>query len=178
MDSAVKFKVGQNIVYPLQGVGRVDALEERQFNGQRSLYYTIYLHSFDMTVFVPVEKAIELGLRPIVSKKKAKEALGIISKESEPMKGDWKARYQINRDLLKQGSVVDIATVVRALYHRSKVKELPVQERKLFDDALRLLVDEISASLEQTNKEVEKLIYGQLEPTVTDIDILYDDDEE
>ncbi|WP_338032666.1 CarD family transcriptional regulator [Entomospira culicis] len=178
MDNVVKFKVGQNIVYPLQGVGRVDAIEERQFNGSASTYYTIYLHSFDMTVFVPVEKAPELGLRPIVSKKKAKEALAIVAKDNEPMKGDWKARYQINRDLLKQGSVVDIATVVRALYHRSKVKELPVQERKLFDDALRLLVDEISAALEQSTKEVERLIFGQLEPISGSIDVLYDEDDE
>lgn len=177
MDGTIKFKIGQNIVYPLQGVGRVDAIEMRQFNGMESSYYTIYLHSFDMKVFVPVEKASDLGLRPIVSKKKAKEALVIIAKDSEPMRGDWKARYQVNRDLLKQGSVVDIATVVRALYHRSKIKELPVQERKLFDDALRLLVDEISASLEQSNKEVEKLIYSQLEPA-PDVDIVYEDDEE
>jgi CarD family transcriptional regulator len=178
MDSPVKFKIGQNIVYPLQGVGRVDAVEEREFNGSKSLYYTIYLHSFDMTVFVPVDKATELGLRPIVSKKKAKDALAVIAKDNEPMKGDWKARYQINRDLLKQGSVVDIATVVRALYHRSKIKELPVQERKLYDDALRLLIDEISASLEETTKEVEKLINRHLEPDSTEISVIHDDDDE
>jgi CarD family transcriptional regulator len=176
MDNVVKFKVGQNIVYPLQGVGRVDAVEERPFNGSMSLYYTVYLHSFDMTVFVPVEKANELGLRAIVSKKKAAEALTIVAKDNEPMKGDWKARYQINRDLLKQGSVIDIATVVRALYHRNKVKELPVQERKLYDDALRLLIDEISAALEKSNKEVEQLIYGQLEPIAGGVTILDEDD--
>jgi len=39
----------------------------------------------------------------------------------------------MNLDLLKKGSVSDIASIVRCLYHRSKVKELPIQERKLSD---------------------------------------------
>ena len=49
----------------------------------------------------------------------------------------------MNLDLIKSGSVTDIAMVVARLYHRSKNKELPVQERKLFDNAQKLLIDEI-----------------------------------
>ncbi len=159
-----KFKEGQKVVYPLQGVGLIQAVEKREFKGETNLYYNIYLQAFDMTVMVPVDKADELGMRAIVSKKKAEEALAVIAEDAAPMQGDWKLRYQVNHDLLKQGSVIDIATVVRALYHRSKVKELPVQERKLFDSALRLLIDEISFSLDQPTKEVEALIYHHLEP--------------
>jgi len=72
-------------------------------------------------------------------------------------------RYQMNLDLLKSGSVMDIATVVRTLYHRSKIKELPILERKLFDSALKLLVDEISYSLGKEKEEVENLIFSKLE---------------
>ena len=69
----------------------------------------------------------------------------------------------MNLDLLKSGSVIDIATVVRTLYHRSKVKELPIQERKLFDNALKILVDEISFSLDKSKVDVEDLIFNSLE---------------
>ncbi len=69
----------------------------------------------------------------------------------------------MNLDLLKSGSVMDIATVVRTLYHRSKIKELPILERKLFDSALKLFVDEVSFSLGKTKDEVEALIFSRLE---------------
>jgi CarD family transcriptional regulator len=69
----------------------------------------------------------------------------------------------MNLDLLKSGSVLDIATVVRTLYHRSKIKELPILERKLFDSALRLLIDEISFSMNKEKDEVEELIYSKME---------------
>jgi CarD family transcriptional regulator len=72
-------------------------------------------------------------------------------------------RYQLNLDLLKKGSIRDIASIVRSLYHRSKVKELPILERKLYDSALKLLVDEASISLRKTKDEVENMIFSRLE---------------
>ena len=158
-----KFKDKQQVVYPLQGVGQIISIEKRPFKDEQLLYYIIYLAVTDMTVMVPVDKAVELGIRAIVSKKKSEEALTLISEEFEPIPADWKLRYQMNLDLLKQGSIKDIATVVRALYHRSKVKELPILERKLFDSALKLLVDEVSFSLNKSKDDVEEMIFNRLE---------------
>jgi CarD family transcriptional regulator len=115
-----------------------------------------------MTVMVPVDKAESLGIRAIVPKRDAKKALKLIAEENIPINADWKMRYQINFDLLKQGGVLSTAKVVRSLFHRSKTKELPIQERKLFDSALKLLIDEISYSLKNSKEAVEKLIYENL----------------
>jgi len=157
------FKLHQQIVYPLQGVGQIIKIEEKQFKGKPLLYYVIYLAVTDMTIMVPVGKAEELGIRAIVSPDESKAALKLISEDYEPITADWKMRYQMNLDLLKSGSVTDIATVVRTLYHRSKIKELPILERKLFDDALKILVDETSFSLEKSKDEMEQLIFSKLE---------------
>jgi len=157
------YKVDQEIVYPLQGVGKVTSIEERPFRDESLLYYVIYLEVSDMTIMVPVERADELGIRAIVNKKESNKALALLAEEHEPITADWKMRYQMNLDLLKKGSVTDIATVVRTLYSRSKIKELPILERKLYDSALRLLVDEVSFSLDKSKEEVEKLIFGQMD---------------
>jgi len=159
----LRYKKGQEIVYPLQGVGQIKTIEERIFLNKKLLYYIIYLEVSDMTIMVPVDKADELGIRPIVDKRQANKALKLISEEYEPVPTDWKARYQNNLDLLKKGSVLDIATVVRALYHRSRIKELPILERKLYDSALKLLVDEISFSLQKGKEEVEELVISKME---------------
>ena len=157
-----RYKVGQEIVYPLQGVGHVSAIEERPFKDKKLLYYIVYLEVTDMTIMVPVGKADELGIRPIVGKKESHKALRLIAEEFEPVTADWKLRYQMNLDLLKKGSILDIANVVRALYHRSRIKELPILERKLYDSALRLLIDEISFSLEKGKEDVETLVFSKL----------------
>ncbi len=161
--AATQFSVNDHVVYPLQGVGIIKLIEERKFKGVATWYYVIYLEISDMTVMIPVDKAAELGIRGIVSADEAKKAIDTISSKYEPMPVDWKARYQMNVDLLKQGSIISIAKVVQTLYHRSKIKELPVQERKLYDSALRLLIDESSFALDKPKNEIEMIVFSKLE---------------
>jgi len=162
-EQSTPFVVNQEVVYPSQGVGKILSIQEKKFKDRVVPYYVIYLEVSDMTVMVPITKAEELGIRAIVPEAEALRALALISESYEPIPSDWKLRYQMNLDLLKKGSVIDIATIVRSLYHRSKVKELPILERKLYDSALKLLEDEVSFALDKTKDEVEALIFARLE---------------
>jgi len=162
-EQVTTFQIDQKVVYPSQGVGKIVAIQDKKFKDQTIPYYVIYLEVSDMTVMVPTIKAEELGIRPIVPQDEAQRALELIGQTFEPIPSDWKLRYQMNLDLLKKGSVIDIATIVRSLYHRSKIKELPILERKLYDSALKLLEDEISFSLGKNKEEVEALIFARLE---------------
>ena len=163
MAKAKSFQVDQKVVYPSQGVGVIKSIIQKKSKDSKIPYYIIYLEVTDMTIMVPVDKAYELGIRPTVSRDEAAKALELISDDYDPIPTDWKMRYQMNLDLLKKGSIRDIASIVRSLYHRSKVKELPILERKLYDSALKLLVDEASISLKKTKEEIESIIFSRLE---------------
>ena len=159
-----KFQIDQKVVYPSQGVGKITDITEKKFKDQMLTYYVIYLAVSDMVVMVPVDKVEDLGIRAIVSAEEAQKAIDMMAEEVEPITSDWKLRYQMNMDLLKKGTILDIATIVRCLYHRSKVKELPILERKLYDSAKKLLEDEISSALDIPGKEVESILLSKLEP--------------
>lgn len=159
-----EFLINQTIVYPSQGVGKVIDVFKREFKGEMVYHYKIYIEVSDMNVIVPVENAKALGIRAIVTKQEAKKALDSISNDYEPPTSDWKLRYQQNLDLLKKGTIGDIAAIVRCLYHRSKVKELPILERKLYENAKTLLENEIAEAYGITPKEVEVMLHAKLEP--------------
>lgn len=163
MPEETEFKIGEHVVYPLQGVGIVREIKERQVKNQTRTYYVIYIDVSDMTVNVPVENAQTIGIRHLVSPQEAKAAIDSISGKFEPVNVDWKARYQLNMNLIKEGSILSITKVVQGLYQRSKIKELPVQERKLYDNALRLLIDECSFSMNRNPEDIEKEIFIHLE---------------
>ena len=163
MSKAKTFQVDQKVVYPSQGVGVIKEIVQKKFKDSKIPYYIIYIEVTDMTIMVPVDKAIELGIRSTVSRDEANKALELISEDYDQIHTDWKMRYQMNLELLKKGSVKDIASIVRSLYHRSKVKELPILERKLYDSALRLLEDEVSISLKKSKDEVQNMIFSRLE---------------
>jgi CarD family transcriptional regulator len=157
------FALGDHVVYPLQGVGVINKIEEKTLRGNTSLYYEIFLEISDMTVMLPVDKVAELGIRSIVKPSEAMDAINSISNKLDQVPVDWKARYQMNVDLLSEGSIASIAKVVQILYHRSKIKELPVQERKLYDNALRILIDESALALGRPREEIEAMIFSKLE---------------
>ncbi len=163
MNPETEFNIGDHVVYPLQGVGVIKDIRERTIKDQTKTFYVIYLDISDMTVSIPVDRAKEIGIRGLVSPAEAKAALDSISGKYEPVNVDWKARYQMNVNLVKEGSIMSITQVVQGLYHRSKIKELPVQERKLYDNALRLLIDECAYSMGRSSEEIEKEIFTYLE---------------
>ena len=176
-----EFSVNQKVVYPSQGVGKITEIFKKDFNNEPTYYYKIYLEVSDMNVMVPVSKSKDLGIRAIVSKDEAQAALNSISDDFEPPTSDWKLRYQMNLDLLKKGTIGDIAAIVRCLYHRSKVKELPILERKLYDNAKKLLGDEIAEAFGISDKEVEAMLHEKLEPLGLKIEkkqAFADDDED
>ena len=179
--SETNFQIDQKVVYPSQGVGVVKEIFTKNFKGVDIPYYKIYIESSDMIVMIPVDKAEGLGIRPIVSAEEAQKALDLLSDDFEPITSDWKLRYQMNLDLLKKGTISDIAAIVRCLYNRSKIKELPILERKLYDNAKKLLEDEVSIAMDKPLKEVESTIHTKLEPPGAAIKvkkIIEDEDDE
>ncbi len=176
-----EFSVNQKVVYPSQGVGKITDIFKKEFNGEQFYYYNIYLEVSDMNVMVPVNQSSSLGIRAIVSAEEAQHALDMISDEFDPPTSDWKLRYQMNLELLKKGTIEDIASIVRCLYHRSKVKELPILERKLYDNAKKLLEDEIAEAMGKDTKEVEAMLHAKLEPLGARIEkksSVFDDDDD
>jgi CarD family transcriptional regulator len=162
-DKKYPFKLKQRVVYPTQGVGVINSIEEKDFNGETVPYFVVYIEVTDMTIMVPVSKVEDLGIRAIVPAEDAQKALDFIGEPFEPNPSDWKLRYQMNLDLLKKGTVMDIAAIVRSLYHRSKVKELPIMERKLYESAKKLFEDELSYALKKNKDEIETIIHTRLE---------------
>lgn len=177
-----EFSLKQIVVYPSQGVGEVVDIFKKDFKGEELYYYKIYVPVSDMNIMVPVDKAASMGIRSVVDKDQAMKAIELLGKEFDTPTSDWKLRYQQNIDLLHSGSVEDIAAIVRCLYHRSKIKELPAMERKLYESAKKLLEDELSYALEKSSKEIETLLHAKLEPLGANIpkksSNYYDDDDD
>ncbi len=182
MSKKYAFSLDEIVVYPGQGVGKVVDITKKDIGDETIEYFEIYLSESDMTVLVPISGVEKMGIRRIVTKAEAEKTLEFLSADFEAMPSDWKTRYQMSLDLYKSGALMSEATVVRSLYHRSKVKELPIQERKLYDATCRIFQDELAAALGVSKQEVETLIHSHLEPLgegetreIDDID--FDDDE-
>ena len=72
---ALSFDVGDYVVYPKHGVGRVVELQSTEIAGTRLDLYVLRFEKEKMTLRVPVNKADSVGMRKLSSDKTMKDAL-------------------------------------------------------------------------------------------------------
>jgi CarD family transcriptional regulator len=72
---AFAFDVGDYVVYPKHGVGRVIELLEQEIAGMKLELYVLRSEKERMTLRVPVNKVEAIGMRKLSSDKTLREAL-------------------------------------------------------------------------------------------------------
>ena len=109
------YEVGDKVVYPHHGAGKIMKIEQKEVLGQFRDYLTIQILHNDMTVMVPVENADRAGLRRVVDVGVVDEVLAVLRGHPTKMPKNWSRRYKHNRDKLKTGDIFEVAEVVRNL---------------------------------------------------------------
>ena len=158
------FKAGDKVVYPVHGVGIIEAVEKKEVLGQRLEFLSMTIVNSGMKVMVPVKNAEQVGLRPIISKADVKKVLNVIENGETEKEDDWKLRYQNNIDKIKSGSIYEVSKVARDLYRRGREKELSIMERKLYENAYNLLVHEIALAKNVEVEEAGNIVSDALSP--------------
>ncbi len=142
----------------MHGVGIISDITTKTVLQKRKKYFIVDLLNTKMTVMVPVDKAEEVGLRPIIGKKEVPKILNLLKEEYEEQEEDWKIRYQNNLAKVKSGSITEVAEVCRNLYKRAKDKELSIMERKLYESAYSLIINEIALARNVSTEEAGNMV--------------------
>lgn len=139
------FKKGELAVYPAHGVGVIESIERREFNGEKQIFYIMRIIDTDMVIMIPIHNAQSVGVRSIINKKEIPRVLDILKDRNiEIATQTWNKRYREYMDKIKTGSVFEVAAVLRDLYILKDEKPLSFGEKKMMDTAMNLLVKELS----------------------------------
>ncbi len=152
------FKLKASVVYPTHGVGKIIKIEKKKILDKSTKYYIIEFINNNIKIMVPVNKAEEIGIRAVIKKAQIPKVLRILKERAAAFDDDWKARFQLNNEKLKTGSIFEIARVVKDLYKRNKRKELSLMERKLYESAYNHLITEAAMSKKISFENAEKLV--------------------
>ena len=143
-----KFKVGDLAVYPAHGVGKIEAIESRDVNGETHDFYIMKVLENGMVIMIPTWNVASVGLRDIIDEKDVPKVYAVMKgkRDSNLESQTWNRRYREYMDKIKTGSLYDVAEVFRDLSLLKFTKDLSFGERKLYDTAQILLVRELSTA--------------------------------
>ena len=158
----IEFEIGDSVVYPHHGAGRVMRKEQKEVLGESREYLTIKILHNDMTVMVPTENAALAGLRRVIDEETVKKVLAVLQDECSEMPKNWNRRFKHNRDKIKTGDIYELAEVVRNLAIREAEKGLSTGEKQMYTRAKKILASELMYALEMNEEEVEQHIHSLL----------------
>lgn len=142
------FNIGDKVVYPLQGIGTIEDIEKKEFDGELHTYYKIKMLHNNISISLPTNMVDKLHIRHLIDCK----ALDDILKEctnynfSKHSNKDLRARDRINANTekIKTGNLKSCIEVVYDLTLMNKEKPLNLNEKQLLRKARTALIDEIS----------------------------------
>lgn len=160
------YKVGNHVVYPTHGVGRIMA-EETQMIGDIELRMLVISFEKDkMTLRVPVHRATAAGLRPVSSSDQMKKVFVTLKSRARTSRGMWSRRAQEYEAKINSGNIFYIAEVVRDLHQNVDQSERSYSERMIYESALARLVGELAAAEGTDHKiatdKLMKLLRGKV----------------
>ncbi len=160
---AVMFNVGDMAVYPVQGVTEILRIETMEVAGVNARFYVLRRLDSDDTIRVPVANVERVGLRNLVNRDEIEDVLEVLRAETiaieEP---NWNRRYRRYVEKIQSGSLEDVAQVLRDLHLTRVDKQLSYGERRVYEMAMQLLVQELSVAqdlvFEVVQEQIEQLL--------------------
>jgi len=144
MAKKLPFSVGDYVVYPTHGVGRVVDVATEEISGYDLRLFVINFAVEKMTLRVPVDKAEESGLRKISTREKMETAMTKLRGRARAKRTMWSRRAQEYEAKINSGDPVAIAEVVRDLHRNPNQPDQSYSERQMYEAALNRFSNELA----------------------------------
>ncbi len=158
----INFKVGELVVYPAHGVGRVTNIEEQEIAGVKLELYIVDFEKEKLRLKVPTNRPEQKGMRHLADRSLIEQAMKVIRGRARIKRTMWSRRAQEYDAKINSGDVIAVAEVIRDLYRSDRQPEQSYSERQLFEQALARFARELAAvrkvDEDQCTRELEDFL--------------------
>ncbi|MED1472430.1 CarD family transcriptional regulator [Bacillus salipaludis] len=156
------FQVGDFIVYPMQGAGVIESIEEKEVLGEKHQYYVIKMPISKMQVMIQIGKETKSRIRLVSDIPTLENVLQIFQYGQTDTNLSMKERYKINSEKLKTGNIKDGAEVVRDLMRINKSKTLNSSEKQMLESARKIFISELGLIKGLTENQATELLINKV----------------
>lgn len=139
------FKIGELVVYPAHGVGKITNVEEQEIAGTKLELYIVDFEKEKLRLKVPTNRAEQKGMRHLADRTLIEQAMKVIRGRARIKRTMWSRRAQEYDAKINSGDVIAVSEVIRDLYRSDRQPEQSYSERQLFEQALARFARELAA---------------------------------
>jgi CarD family transcriptional regulator len=141
------FQIGDRVVVPNYGVGKIRCVDAMRIEGRDYDVFVIDILANGMEYRVSVDQVGANGLREIIPMSAVEKVYEVLRDRDTPAdKQTWNRRYREYTNKIKTGDPLEVAAVLRDLARLKAEKTLSFGEKKMYDQAHSLIVQELAAA--------------------------------
>jgi CarD family transcriptional regulator len=163
MRSEFDFNVGDAVVYPAHGVGRIIDEEVHHIGGSEVKMLVVIFDKDKMTLRVPLARAHKAGLRALSTNEDFDRAIATLKGRAKISKGMWSKRAQEYEGKINSGNVLYLAEVLRDLYRNVDDPNRSYSEKMIYEAALARFTHEYSIAANLNPEDADKKVKEILE---------------
>ncbi len=160
------FKIGDKAVVPALGVGVVKDIVSQDLDGEAYQMYVITILDKALTFKVPLDQVDAKGVREPIPMEAVERVYEVLRDRTSPRdKQTWNRRYREYMAKIKTGDPLEVAAVLRDLALLRADKQLSFGERKMYDQAHSLIVQEVAVTKDVDEQVIKAEIEALFAPT-------------
>ena len=153
--------VGEKCVVRALGVGIVREIKSLELEETTYEVYEIKILDNGLTYTCPTDQADANGIRQVIPIDAVDRVYEILRDRDTPTdKQTWNRRYRDYMSKIKTGDPLEVASVLRDLALLKTQKTLSFGERKMYDQAHGLIVQEVAVARDTDEEAVKTEIAG------------------
>lgn len=142
----MQFHVGDNVMVPGTGLGRVEAIEKLSLGGPIEELMRVALD--DGTIWVPTARLDERRIRTVMTQELVDEVWTIIRETEAPeIRANWNQRQRRYNEMLMDNRPRILASLLGELASVKQGKPLSFGEKRLYTKVREILTAEIASVL-------------------------------
>jgi len=141
-----QYKLNERVIVRGQGVAEIiDIIERSTSTGESLDFYVLKVFDKDVQFMVPTMN--NTSIRRPISESEVKDIFNFLGdKDFEAKTGNWNKRLREYTDKLKNGSIYDVAAILKDLNLAKTTKKLSFSEDKIYKQAKELVIQELVVS--------------------------------
>lgn len=164
------FSIGDKVVHPHRGPGRIIDVERQEFLAEAKRYYVIDMEGGTLTVRIPVRREDDVGLRPAMTPEKLARVLDILHARPCTLPADYKERQESVREKIQTARPIPMAEAVRDLTWRGRSSHLTKTDSELLKVVQDFLAAEMALAsdtdMSEANETIESVLNEAMDSMV------------
>jgi len=155
---AKNYNIGNYVVYPKHGVGKIIAVEKAKIGDIDITFYKVFIEREKLTLSIPLNQ--QSHLRHVSSTSQINKAISILKSKPKIKRTMWSRRAQEYDQKINSGKLYELAEVVRDLNKKTDIiVDQSYSERQLFEKAYERLKSEIQVVVgEKAQQKMDKAL--------------------